>query len=307
MPEKNDLTKAIHFKEDTTKPENRTNLALLSILQIAEIRDFVLNALQLPQESLIYPCPNIETEEFATSQRPDFVVRDFAGTTLGYIEIELGPENSTQINSYRSRFNVPVYSVVGKNSYTPRNLSLEEIYENVQHIQQNYSNSQQHVSLELFCTLVRYYVVDGNFRAFSIRSNLSDKMLNSTLVGMIYTHFGNEKILQADVGVIPGKIRLDTISEKGFSLRVYSTKTGPKGFSLMSRSGGREVVEFPSLTKLRKYFPYRQEACDHYAQLIAQFGARDVLNLPEAKRSRLSLNVVENNFKEIADAIAQLI
>ena len=54
----------IHTNEDTQKPENRTSLALLSVLQIEEIHGHLLHRLGLPEESLICPCPNLETEEF---------------------------------------------------------------------------------------------------------------------------------------------------------------------------------------------------------------------------------------------------
>jgi hypothetical protein len=55
----------MHIKEDYVKPENRTNLALLSILQIGEVRDLLLSALGLRRDSVIYPCPNLETEDSA--------------------------------------------------------------------------------------------------------------------------------------------------------------------------------------------------------------------------------------------------
>jgi hypothetical protein len=233
-------------------------------------------------------------------------VRDIAGTTLGYIEVELGPQNDAQIDRYRSLVNSPVYSLVGKRSYRPGDLSLEAIYEHAQRVQQKYQGSQQQVSLQLFCDLVKHYVIDGNFRTANTRTNLSEKMLNSTLVRMIYAHFGRENILQAGSSVVPGKVRLDTVGEGGLSLRVYSTETG-MGFSLMNQSGGRQVIEFPSLAKLRKYFPHRQEACERFAQLIAQLGARDILSLPERQRARLALDVVQGRFEEIAGAIEQLI
>lgn len=297
----------IHFKEDTSKPENRTNLALLSILQIDEIRTYLLRELRLPQESLICPSPNLETEEFSTSQRPDFVVRDHSDATIGYIEVELGPEDKAQINGYRSCTNYPVLSIVGKASYSPADLSLEEIYKHALSVKPKHLRRQQSVSLELFCRLVKYYVIDGNFKPSSARASLSDKMLRSPLVQMIYSHFGSGNILQADASVLPGKIKLDTIGENGFSLRVFSNETGSNGVSLMNRSQGREVINFPSLKKLLKYLPYREEACRRYAQLIAELGAKDILKLPERKIARLPLRVVEDNFTQFADAIEQLV
>ncbi|HSW01814.1 MAG TPA: hypothetical protein VLI39_16715 [Sedimentisphaerales bacterium] len=297
---------SIHFKEDTAKPENRTNLALLSILQVDEVRTYFLHTLHLPPESLICPSPNLETEEFATSQRPDFVVRRDGQGAIAYIEVELGPENSAQIASYRSLTNREVLSLVGKASYKPSDLSLEAIYEHAVSVQPKYAHRQQSVSLELFCRLVKYYVIDGNFSCSSTRAALSDRMLQSRLVQLIVSHFGEGNILPAGVVMIPGRIKLDTVGENGFSLRVYSTETGSNGVSLMNRSGGREVIEFPSLAKLLKYFPQRKEVCRMYAQLVERLGDKNISTLPEKKRARLPLQTVEGNFTQFAAMIEQL-
>jgi hypothetical protein len=297
---------SIHFKEDTAKPENRTNLSLLSILQIDEMRAYFLQALRLPAESLVCPSPNLETEEFAASQRPDFVVRRDGQGEIAYIEVELGPENSAQIASYRSLTHRDVLSIVGKASYHPSDLSLEAICKRARSIQPKYAHMQQSVSLELFCRLVEYYVIDGNFGPCNTRADLSDRMLQSRLVQLILSYFGEENILPAGAALIPGRIKLDTVGENGFSLRVYSTETGSNGLSLMNRSAGREVIEFPSLAKLLKYIPHRQESCRRYAQLVERLGDKNMSSLPEQKRARLPLQTVEDNFAQFAVLIEQL-
>lgn len=296
----------IHTNEDTHKPENRTNLALLSILQIDEIRRYLLRKLSLPEESLVCPCPKLETEEFCVGDRPDFEIRNSLDRPIGYIEIELGPENREQINRYRSRTPHPVYSIVGRPSYSPSDLSLEDIYRHAISIKPKYLHRQQDVSLELFCRLVKHHVVDGNFKPSNTRASLSDKMISSTLVQMIHSHFGNRHILPAGSSLIPGKIKLDTVGENGFSLRVFSHETGANGLSLMNRRAGQEVIHFPSLCKLLKYLPHRHDACNKYAQLIANLGDKDIHQLNERQQARLSLAVVESNFADLAGVIQQL-
>jgi hypothetical protein len=296
----------IHTDEDTRKPENRTNLALLSVLQIEEIRAYLLHRLGLPEGALICPCPKLETEEFCTGDRPDFEIRDLSDRTLGYIEVELGPENNEQICRYRSRTPHRVFSIVGRASYRPSDLSLEDIYHHAHTVEPKYRHKQQEVSLELFCRLVKYHVVDGNFKAANTRASLSDKITQSTLVQMIHSHLGVQKILQAGSSVLPGRIKLDTIGENGFSLRVYSHETGSNGLSLMNRSAGRQVIHFPSLCKLLKYLPHRQEACREYAQLIADLGDQNIHQLNERQQAHLPLDVVEDNFADFAAIIERL-
>lgn len=44
----------------------------------------------------------------------------------------------------------------------------------------------------------------------------------------------------------PGHIYYDTVKEKGFSLKVFSTKGAARHISLLNISGGRAVVNFQS-------------------------------------------------------------
>ncbi len=300
------MEEQIHFKEDTAKPENRTNLSLLSILQIEEIRNFIFDKLHIKNDCLIYPCPNLVKEEFAISLRPDFVIKNFIGEENGYIEVELGPENDAQIRRYKSEKKCPVFSIVGKKSYTPSDLSLEEIYNYIMTIKTKYQNTQQSVSLKLFCVLVKFYVIEGNFKTTSSRACLSDKMLSTSLIEKVFSSFCRESIIQAENKALPGKIKLDTISENGFSLRVYSRKSSSNSISLMSRSGGREIIYFPSLKKLEEYIPYRKEICASYAKLVAELGDKDILNMSKTEKAHLPLKVVEDNFDKFAVLIKNL-
>ena len=299
----------IHINEDTAKPENRTNLALFSILMIPEVRHFVLEKLEIPKDMLIFPCPNLQSEEFDQCGRPDFkITRSLSDREYGFIEIELGQEDKNQIVSYAKWGKI--YSIVGgisdkKGIQGKGDLCLEEIYSFIKTMKDNYKNTQQEASLELFSSLGKYYVIEGNFNQYNKRSPISEKMAYSFLIQEIIRHFGEDKVC-LDGKIRRGHVSLDTIKENGFSLRVYSTETS-KGLSLMSRAGGRPYIEFPFLSKLVKYFSHKQDAAAAFASVIKNLGAYEVEGLTEKRRAKLPIEVVERNFLKIARAIEPLI
>jgi len=102
------MNKQMHLHEDTSKPENRVNLALFHLLMIDEFAAFVKSKLKIPAECCIYPAPNLETEEFDTCERPDFKI-ELDGVLMGYIEVELGNEDQAQLTGYREKIKEPVY------------------------------------------------------------------------------------------------------------------------------------------------------------------------------------------------------
>ena len=66
--------------------------------------------------------------------------------------------------------------------------------------------------------------------------------------------------LQEDVSrnLYPGEIGIETKMDKGFSLRVYSriaSSSARKSVAVMSQSGGRPEILFPSREWLDKYLP----------------------------------------------------
>lgn len=298
---------SMHIHEDTAKPENRTNLALLGILQIGEIREHLLSTFDLPADSLISPCPDLRVEEFsAGTLRPDFVVRGPADVIRAYVEAELGPEDAEQMARYRESCAAPVFSIVGRSSYHPGDLSLESLRALARRLQNSLPGTQNSVSLELFCKLVEHYVIRGNYRGATRRAALSEKMLSTTLVRLIYDSFGPDRIVGAGRPAMRGRLLLDTVKEGGLSVRLYSTETGRQGFSVMNRTSGRPYCEFPSRAKLVKYFPFRLAAADRYAGLVASEGADEVLQLDERRRACLPIEVVEAHFPAFARAIEDL-
>ncbi|MGY5881925.1 MAG: hypothetical protein RTV31_16885 [Candidatus Thorarchaeota archaeon] len=303
----------LHFKEDTAKPENRTNLALFSILMIPEIHSFVCNELGLPDDIIIFPSPNLVTEEFGSTMRPDYgITESYAEQSkpIGYIEVELGKEDEPQVQKYRTELKVTIYSIVGRKDHRENggrgDLSLEEIYRVALEIGQSCPNTQKHASLDLFCSLVKHYVIDGNFNASNKRCNLSEEMLNSPLIQKVISYYGESTIFEGG-RIERGKILLDTIAEKGFSFKVYCRESGNNQFSLMSRTSGRNEITFPSLCKLKKYFPRKEEETALFAKIIADLGDDEIYDLGERKRARLPIETVEEHFEKIGDVLKRFL
>ena len=63
----------------------------------------------------------------------------------------------------------------------------------------------------------------------------------------------------------------DTPNNQGFSLRVYSPESSDRTLSVMSISGGRDRVYFPSLAKLKKYLPDCNEQIRAYQEIYAEW------------------------------------
>jgi hypothetical protein len=302
----------MHIHEDLSKPENRTNLALFSILMIPEVHEFMCQELMLPNTVIIMPSENLHSEEITSNLRPDYKIVGALSEPdpLGYIEVELGAEDQTQMAIYRSKTDKAVYSIVGRKEYRHRNgndsLSLEEIYDLAEQLKNSYRDSQQQACLELFCSLVKHYVIDGHFPHSNKRVDLSDEMARSTLIRQVYEYFGSDRILR-NTNIERGKILLNSVGPSGFSLRVYCTESRNHEFSLMSRSAGRKETEFPSLEKLLKYFPFDADAAHDFARVIGKLGAREISGLPEGRRAKLPIGVVEDHFTEIGGAIERFL
>ena len=107
------------MNEDISKPENRVNLALFSLMQQDWFREWILKRLRLPADAVVYPPTNVH------GRRPDLkVARD--GSELAMIEVELGT-NLGQAEDYRKQF-ATVKTIWGKRE-SGSDLSLEEVAE----------------------------------------------------------------------------------------------------------------------------------------------------------------------------------
>ncbi len=300
-----------HLFEDLSKPENRTNWALLSIFQLPEIKALICQKLDLSTSVLLSPAKNLITEDFATTQRPDFkLTTTLKGDPFAYIEVELGSENKKQVRRYKKDSKIPIYSIVGKDSDVVdcecTAISLEELLREAREIQVNYLDRQESVSLELFCGLVEHYVINGNFYS-NKRTPISEKMRESMVIQSFIKYFGEDKFIDNGKPEA-GKLLLDTVGKNGFSLRVYSKKSKSKSLSIMARSGGRAEIIFPSFEKLQKYLPHKLEAVNSYVDLLVKLnsGATEIRDIKEKERTSLSLKIVEENLESLADCIKNL-
>ncbi len=310
MKELTNKKSPIHLLEDLSKPENRTNWALLAILQLSEIKALICQKFNLPSSILISPAQNLKIENLVTTQRPDFkITTTLHGDPSSYIEVELGSENKEQIRRYKKDAKVPIYSIVGKDKDVSdcecTAISLEELSEEARKIQVKYLERQESVSLELFCGLVEHYITRGSFDPTNKRTSISDKMRESTVIRFFLDYLGEENFI--DSGKCKaGKFLLDTVTENGFSLRVYSRESSSNSLSIMARSGGRAEIIFPSFIKLKKYLPYKLEPLGSYVELLEKLGASEIRHIKEKERTSLSLNIVESNLKSLADCINRL-
>lgn len=296
----------LHFKEDTSKPENRTNLTLFHLLMISEINSFIKFRLNLHESSLIFPCPNLSFEEFDISGRPDFKIM-LNGEIVGFIEVELGKEDEEQINRYRKSEKRKIYSIVGKKSYPNADLSLEEIYEYIKTIKQKYEGSQVIASIELFNKLIEYYIIEGNFSINSKATSVSEKMKSTSLMRSFYSEFGQNNII--DFGpAMPGKVLFNTIGENGFSLRIYCNKSSSKSLSILNRSGGREFISFTSVKKLSHYLPLKKKEVDELAELLNKLAIpTNIYLIDEKSFLKIPIQIVEQNVIDIVSKIKKLV
>ena len=107
----------LFVNEDVSKPENRVNLALFSLMQQDWFREWILKRLSLPADAVVYPPTNVG------SRRPDLKVM-CDGAELSMIEVELGA-NFGQAEDYRGKFH-KLKTIWGRKK-GGGDLSLEEV------------------------------------------------------------------------------------------------------------------------------------------------------------------------------------
>ena len=81
----------VFVNEDVSKPENRVNLALFSLMQQTWFREWFLDKLELATDAVVYPAKTQKEH-----QRPDFRVATPDGTRSAWIEVELS-KNQEQL------------------------------------------------------------------------------------------------------------------------------------------------------------------------------------------------------------------
>lgn len=306
-PSESTSVKEFHYKEDTSKPENRVNLTLFHLLMNDRIKDYIFRMLQLDSDCVVYPAPNLVTEEFDIGDRPDFKIEK-NGHLVGYIEVELG-KDIAQVNKYNQKTagHIRIYSIFGKPS-DGGDLSLEEIY---YYLKENQGTiirgAQDHWSMKLLLKLIEYYVIEGNFKSNNKRVCISVAMRDSILINALYEGIGSSNILdQESDKPEKGKLFLNTVGEGGFSVRVFARNSGNGSFSLMWRSGGRETIYFPAYVKMKKYIA-NSEFIERYANLLISLGCTDIKEITEPQSTSLNIKTVEANMDQVIDCIKLLI
>ena len=282
------------------RSENRVNVALFSLMQQRWFREWFLEKLSLQSDAIVYP----PTDK--NGLRPDLKVIDPDGRTLAWIEVELG-SNARQLEDYRNTYPEEVKALWGKRSHRG-DLSLEELVERIE--RESNLDPQIAVNSQQLADLIRE-ALTGHTSSPG-RSALSPEMRDHPLVAGLADLLGSRILydLGGNKRPPPGYLKAnttDTPNNRGFSLRVYSpkSKSPDKTLSIMSISGGRPRVYFPSLQKLQSYLPGCLREIEDYNAILCS------MNLNVAKfelngRPWLELERVCDQLERLAPCILAL-
>ena len=273
--------------EDISKPENRINLAIFSLMQQDRVREALLEKLGLCPDAIVYPSKG------ARDLRPDFKVLRGC-STLAWIEVELGKDEQ-QAECYYDAFPEPVKTIWGRKT-DGGDLSLEEIADYLD--EQTDFPPQVTVNVRHLTELIRVGL--ANHSRSRGRANVSDEMWNHPLMLGLRERLGDR--LKRTTGKVPeGYLKTDTTATKnsqGFSLRVNANESNIGSLSLMNVTAGRSQVQFPSLAKLRKYLPEHHVEVGAYSSALVDLGL-DIGRYGEQQRGSLPLNAVLGGLDEL--------
>lgn len=232
-------------REHVSHPENRTNLALFALLNVAAFRDWFLSALNLDADAIVYPPQNVG------GGRPDFVVVDPAlDRVRAWIEVELGGANQQQLDAYRANLHDPVKSIVGPKSLRQNDdLSLEEIAEYVDSVLLPILDPQARVTARMLIALVREMVRPIVYASYVVPNAA---LIAQPLLQTLSQRMG--PILRSGGAVIPpGYVQVTTQTQKGWTLRVHAKGNFDRSVSVMwSTSAGSGTVRIPSRSRLER-------------------------------------------------------
>lgn len=286
----------LFVREDVNKPENRVNLALFGCLNIEAFRREFLKLLGLPASATIFPPQNVVGA--GGSIRPDFCICDM-GFVIGWIEVELG-SNEQQLNRFRSELVEKVIAVWGIPAPSP-SVKLREIGVLARSLGAE-MGGQQRIALKHLVG-----VVDDGLSGYrgQTRTRVSEQMASSDFYAALSKLVGGIKLITNYNP--PGFVYADTVSEKGFSIRVASpiSKTSGGTVAVVSRSAGRLYLEFNSRAHLAQYLSGKQGAIEQLATLVRQWGAN--LDGPTRRERRVPLSAAEVHVAEIAGALRRLV
>ena len=248
-------THDLFVKEDVSKPENRVNLALFSLMQQDWFREWTLKRLYLPADAVVYPPTNVR------GRRPDLkVVRN--GSELAMIEVELGT-NQSQAEDYREQFD-EVKTIWGRRK-SGSDLSLEEVAEFLK--EPRYLSPQTKINVQHLSDLIAEGL-DGHSSSVE-RGNVSEEMWKHRLVVALRDRLDGKLVATTKrVGI--GYLKADTVRKEGFSLKVNRRdKSGD--VALVSIRGGSHLI-FPSRRKLSRCLPNHRAEIDAYMLFVTTMG-----------------------------------
>ena len=267
-------TDDLFVNEDISKPENRVNLALFSLMQQDWFREWLLKSLCLPADAIVYPPANVH------SRRPDLkVIRD--GSVLAIIEVELGTDLG-QAEDYRETFhNQEVKTIWGKRK-SGADMSLEAIAEFLE--EPRCLSPQTRMNVQHLSKLIEEGL--SGHSPSGERGNVSEQMWEHTLVVALRDRLGDRLVATTDrVGI--GHLKADTVGQEGFSLKVNRRDRSGE-VALFSIRGGAHLI-FPSRQRLNRCLPNHRAEVDAYMSLITMMGC-DVDVREENARPRLPLD-----------------
>ena len=281
---------AIFVNEDVSKPENRLNLALLGLMNVPRFREWMIQRLSLPKDSVFYPPQNV-----TANLRPDLVVTSSTTEKVhGWIEVELGPENIPQTKAYRKHLKGRIISIVGQGS--DGDLSLKEIAgELVEWLPE--LNAQQRISADIVITLIDQKADRG---AADDYTDPGPQIKSLPIMRMFEQHLGD--ILKFGTPPVPpGNVLITTITQKGWTLRVFAPGALGKSVSLMwDQSLGRGVIRVPSAERLLRCLPQADRAISDFNERMQRLG----FDLEKIK-SPQSVAVPEQTILATIDSLAR--
>ena len=284
---------ALFVREHVQAPENRLNLALFALLNVAAFQAWFLRHLHLPDGSVVYPPQNV------AGGRPDLVAVQPGGGVLCWIEVELGPPDLAQLNAYRSTLAEPVWCIAGTATDDGDVVQLSEIADAVRQIQPRLV-AQQRLSAQVLLDLIG--LLADKSAAWNY-ADPGDRLKREPLIAALVERLPDQIIFGVPP-LPPGKILLSTITQKGWTLRVHSraSKTD-RSFSVMwNQAVGRGVVRVPSQAWLSRYLP-NGDAAMEYAGFLARAFEVDVSSL----RARQSASVPKLGLLERVDDFATVL
>ena len=282
------------------RSENRVNVALFSLMQQRWFREWFLEKLALPSDAVVYPPTN------RNGLRPDLKVIDPDGRTLAWIEVELA-SNIHQLEDYRNTYPEQVKALWGKRSHLG-DLSLEELVERIE--EEANLDPQITANAQQLVDLIREALAD--YTSAPGRSALSPEMRDHPLVVGLADLLGSRILydLGENKRPPPGYLKAnttDTPKNRGFSLRVYSPKStlSDKTLSIMSISGGRPKVYFPSLQKLQLYLPNCPREVEAYNSTLCAMNL-NIAKFELNERPWLELESVCDQLQHLAPCVLAL-